>query len=119
VSIPVLIRLAVDALHAAGDDGLTRTELAAAIGSRWPGRVVQEMRRQGYDVHEHNERFELVEEPASTEALASGDRLISTEAGLPLPVGDQAGASASVDAEQATLFALPPRSIYDPWSEAA
>lgn len=59
MSISLLTVAAATALRES-EDGLTLQELGAAIGTRWPERVVRAMQRDGYVLGEEHGRLHLV-----------------------------------------------------------
>lgn len=57
-----LIARTADALREASDEGITPTELAAKVGTRWIGRIITLMQRNGFTIGEQDGRFYLVSE---------------------------------------------------------
>lgn len=100
----------------ASGEGVTRAELELAVGTRWIESFVRRVGAHGrLVVLAANGRYQVGHGSVSREASASGGPAPLCEAGLPRPVGDQAGADASLDTDR--LFPLPAASHYE--SEAA
>lgn len=76
MSLRLLVPAAAQALREA-EDGLTLQELGAAIGTRWPGRIVEAMQGRVYKVSEQHGRLYLThdaERTASNPPDQPGDR---------------------------------------------
>jgi hypothetical protein len=114
----------LDVLEALREDrdssgpGLSKARLEGAAQTRFLDPVLVRLRKQGYRIGIVGGLFQLGEEPACTEALPSGEQLISHEVGLPGLREDQAGGSASVHAIP-TLFEVAPLSAIDPMLDEA
>jgi hypothetical protein len=68
-----LIARTADALREASDEGITPTELAAKVGTRWIGRIITSMQRNGFTIGEQDDRFYLVSEPGVERASDTED----------------------------------------------
>jgi hypothetical protein len=138
VSLRLLVPAAARALREA-EDGLTLQELGAAIGTRWPDRVVRAMQRDGYTVGEERGHLHLVvdvgrtvsnpPDPSADMPRGVGAASTPTSAGSKAPgVSGNAGlithASAGGSLNAGQLFSVEPvehepLNPYDPMSDAA
>jgi hypothetical protein len=75
-------------------DGIGRDRVCALAVTRWPDRVIQRLRRNGFVIEAVEDRFKLYSEPTSIEAPGSPP--------APVPLGSPSP-GASVDAAP-TLF---------------